>query len=60
MDFLVVRQEGSHTVNRKVKHTTSTPSSPLAIASTVLYRDDADKVHVSALLKDKTLWMTQI
>lgn len=26
----------------------------------VLYRDDADKVHVSALLKDKTLWMTQV
>lgn len=25
----------------------------------VLYRDDADKVRVSALLKDETLWMTQ-
>ena len=23
----------------------------------VLYRDDADKVRVSALLKDETLWM---
>ena len=25
----------------------------------VLYRDDADKVHVNALLKENTLWMTQ-
>ena len=25
----------------------------------VLYRDDADKVRVSALLKNETLWMTQ-
>ena len=25
----------------------------------VLYRDDAEKIRVSALLKDKTLWMTQ-
>ncbi len=26
----------------------------------VLYHDESDKVHVSALLKDKTLWMTQV